>query len=220
MKDLDAEDLRLVSFVVEFCRCMNETMELTKDWREEIRKKANWKERLLELLVGGCGNISRQYGDDFKEFCNKIINTFEGILDDSRVGQGGIDKVLQLLFDQHVFLEIFSFRNLAKAGLAVIPRLKIQECKGELDSLVILDSSEACVIEVTERRELPNDKCCLLESFCDFMKQHGFKRVGKVLICSEQTNAACRAERLNFDELNDKSRILAAVYRSVSLPSP
>lgn len=212
--DIQETNQNLVNFILDLCAAVNRIMSKHGDWQEKIRKDG-WKKNFLQLLMRD-DEISQKHGDKLGEYVNEVVKIFMGTVNDSRVGSLGIDQVIEKLFKQHIILEIFCFRRLAEAGLSIIPKIRMKGGEIEADLLIIIDENEACVVEVTSRKQIPDDKLIQMEKSCNYIKNMEIERLGNIIICSKETELKARLERINFNELNDKCKILSKVYGVVS----
>lgn len=212
--DILATDENLVDFILDLCGAVHRITSTRKDWQEKIRK-GDWKKNFLQLLMGD-EKISQKYGRKLPEYYDEVVKIFVGTVNDSRVGSLGIDQVIEKLFEQHIILEIFCFRQLAEVGLSIIPRIRMKGGEMEVDLLIVIDENGACVVEVTSREQIPDDKLIQMEKSCNYIKNMGIERLGNIIICSKETELKARLERINFTELNDKCKILSKVYGVVS----
>ncbi|MEM1950346.1 MAG: hypothetical protein QXY50_07800 [Candidatus Caldarchaeum sp.] len=212
--DIPATNQDLVDFILDLCAAVNRITSVSDKWRQEIRT-SEWKKIFLQLLQGD-KKISQRYGRKLPEYWDEVVKIFQETVNHPGIGQLGIDHVIEKLFEQHIILEIFCFRRLAEAGLSIIPKIRMKGGEIEADLLIIIDENEACVVEVTSRKQIPDDKLIQMEKSCNYIKNMGFERLGNIIICSKETELKARLERINFNELNDKCKILSKVYGVVS----
>lgn len=198
--------------------------EFVKSFSECVRGVNKDKLRKLFRLYSGtelikkfseiCPEVSSRFKENFVNNFQKILGSINGFI--YVMGRNSGDLAIETFFEKGIIFEIYAFRKFVDYGFSVMPRIKIDEC--EVDDIVFLGNKHACVVEVTTRELIKDDKLERINVIAENLQAclPGVQKVGKLIVGEHANKAESSVKQISFSDLEDRTKVLSAIYSAVS----